>query len=283
VRKVLRHEKTASDGLAVVSQHVVPGERDAADGWSAAQAAVRAVPIVVMEPEWQSVCSLTRVTIDAAVGPFAQRGLNESLGLPVCLGPIEPRVQPLDLMFLTDGYKRLGIKDLAVVSHDAFDTQSQAVVIRQSMAQEPGRAFGVLRWPHFGEPDSRVIVHRNVSHIPSNPPSSLLAISGDAMPDDSDGAQALDVQVQQLARSGALVAPRYDRRFQVAQPTQPDTGARTRDTVALEIRKVIAMVAIVRRCRRNVTTRCAVPLAIAVGDRFGRELRSCNATSPPAR
>ena len=43
------------------------------------------MPVVAMEPVEQLGGSLIRVVVGASVGPFAQRGLNEALGLAVGL------------------------------------------------------------------------------------------------------------------------------------------------------------------------------------------------------
>ena len=46
------------------------------------------VPVVEVVPDWQGGTALIRVLVSAAVGPFAQRRLDEAFGLAVGLRPV---------------------------------------------------------------------------------------------------------------------------------------------------------------------------------------------------
>ena len=46
---------------------------------------VLAVPVVEVSPDRQGLVALRRVGVGAAVGPFAQRGLDKALGLAIGL------------------------------------------------------------------------------------------------------------------------------------------------------------------------------------------------------
>jgi len=78
-----------SVSLAVEPQQVVLGEAEAADGRLAFYAAAWAMPVVSVQPEGQLLGASLRGGVGLGIGPFAERGLNEALGLAVgfrCVG-----------------------------------------------------------------------------------------------------------------------------------------------------------------------------------------------------
>jgi hypothetical protein len=72
--------------LAVEPQQVVLGQAKAADGWPCADTAMRPVPIVAVKPLRQLGGAFVGGVVGAGIGPFAQAGLDEALGLTVRLG-----------------------------------------------------------------------------------------------------------------------------------------------------------------------------------------------------
>ena len=83
-------QERASLRLAVERQDVVPGETEAADGWSGLQASMRPMPIVSMQPGDQFFRSLIGGVVGVGIGPFTQSGLDEALGLAIGLGRVWP-------------------------------------------------------------------------------------------------------------------------------------------------------------------------------------------------
>jgi hypothetical protein len=71
----------------VKRQEVVSGLSQAADRCEAPDALVRAMPVVVVDPAIKHGGSVLGMVIDGAVGPFAQRRLDEALGFAVLVGP----------------------------------------------------------------------------------------------------------------------------------------------------------------------------------------------------
>ena len=51
---------------------------------------MRSMPIVAMQPDWQFGGATVGVSVGLGVGPFAQGGLDEALGLSVGLGRVGP-------------------------------------------------------------------------------------------------------------------------------------------------------------------------------------------------
>src|SRR5690349_7929371 len=66
--------------LGVESQQGVPIETQSADGRKTAQSCMRAVPVIAMQPFWQKSNAFPRMAIGSPIGPFAQSGLDETLG-----------------------------------------------------------------------------------------------------------------------------------------------------------------------------------------------------------
>src|SRR5215204_3738884 len=76
----------AAEGvLAVEPQQVVLGEGEAADRRLGFYPAVWSMPVVSVQPEGQFLGASLRGGVGLGVGPFAERGLDEALGLAVGL------------------------------------------------------------------------------------------------------------------------------------------------------------------------------------------------------
>ncbi|MDA9391333.1 hypothetical protein WN73_11720 [Bradyrhizobium sp. CCBAU 45394] len=56
--------------FSVESQEVVHRYAEAADGWFGLQTTVRAMPVVVMKPDWQVLGALIRGVVGTSVMPF---------------------------------------------------------------------------------------------------------------------------------------------------------------------------------------------------------------------
>ncbi len=110
-------------------QDVVLGQTESADGGFIIDTGVRPMPVVSMQPGRQLFLSLARVFIGLGIGPFAQAGLNESLGLAVGLSRIGLGAdvpQPEALTGLSEGK---GFVARAVVGHHALDLDAETCVI----------------------------------------------------------------------------------------------------------------------------------------------------------
>lgn len=106
------------------------------------------------------------------------------------------------------------------------------------MPSEPGpRAPDKLRHghpapirQHFHVGQARGIVHGHVHELPADAPHLGAAISRDAVSDAADPAELLDVEMQQIAGLGPLIALDGPRRFAAVarvlrRPPAPGPGA----------------------------------------------------------
>src|SRR6185295_14549744 len=158
--------------------------------------------------------------IGLRIGPLAQAGLDEALGLSVGLGRIglgpdvfepEPPAESAEGKRFVAG---------AVVGHHPLNLDAEAFVVGQSGLEEGGSTAFLLIGHDLGEGDARVVVDGDMDELPAEPfaarsPIALpSAIAGDAVANAIDPAELLDIEVDHLARMLALVATRRFAGFQ---------------------------------------------------------------------
>src|SRR5580700_9590056 len=211
----LRH---APLGLAVESQQVVLRQAESANWDFIIDAGVRPVPIVAVQPERQLDPALSGVTIGLCVGPFAQAGLDEALGLSiglwrVWLGPDVTEPEPL-----AGSAEGEGFIAGAVIGHDALDFDAEAFVVGQCGLEEGDGAALLLIGHYLGESDAGMIVDGDMDELPADTSAVALAfaVAGDAVADFVETAELFDVDVDHLAGLGPLVAADRVGRFQGA-------------------------------------------------------------------
>ena len=156
----------------------------------------------------------------SSVGPFAQGGLNETLGFPVGAWRVdlgEDMPQAPAPASRDEGERA---KHLGVVGHDAAYPYSQRGVVLRGMVEERRRAGFALVGEHLGKAHPRTIVNGHERRFPAGAPNMIARIAGDAMSGTLDARQLLAVDVEQLARSGPFVAARQRRRIERRQAAQ---------------------------------------------------------------
>src|SRR5207248_3762133 len=79
----------------------------------------------------------------------------------------------------------------------------------------------------FGIGQTGGIVDGNVDELPTDASSALPAVTGDAVTDDLDAAQLLDVNMDELSGVVSLVAANGFFGIEVAEPRQALTGQDT--------------------------------------------------------
>jgi hypothetical protein len=100
----------AARDLALKLQEVVFGCLESGHQGMAADTCMRAVPVIMMGPLGQHGGALVGMAVDEAVGPFAQRRVDEAFGLAVGLGTVRFGEAVLEL---EDG--AAGTEDRAIV------------------------------------------------------------------------------------------------------------------------------------------------------------------------
>src|SRR5271165_1781561 len=171
---------------------------------------MRPMPVVAVEPSGEFGGALVWGVVGAAVSPFAQAGLDEALGLAVGLGRVGLGADGLEAKHFAGPRERFGSIAGTVVGHDTLDSHAEACVIGDSGLEERDRAFFLLVFHDLAEGDPGCIVDADVDELPAD---AAVAIddaclpSSDPMAHGSDPSKLLNIDMNELARLLALIAP----------------------------------------------------------------------------
>lgn len=210
------------DRLAVEPQQVVLVEGKSADGCFGINATVRSMPIIVMEPPWELLSSLGRVTVWPGICPFTERGLDEAFGLSIGFGRVGFRLDVAQAELLARIAEVMGFVTGAVVCHDACDGDTHACVMGDRSLQEGDRADGRFVRLHLNEGQPRSVVDTNMGELPAETlattTSTALAfpVSGYPMSNAVDAAEFFDVDVDQFAGMCTFVTTHRLGRIEIA-------------------------------------------------------------------
>src|ERR1700692_4097164 len=165
--------------------------------------------------------------IGLSVSPFAQTGLDEALGLAVGFWSVGLGADVFEAEPLAELAEGEGLVAGAVVGHDAFDLDAEAVVVGEGGLEEAGGASLLLVGHDLGEGDAGVVVDGDMDELPAEPfapcpPVALpSAVAGDAMTDSIDPAELLDVEVDHPARMFTLIPAHRFLRLQSRELVEP--------------------------------------------------------------
>lgn len=181
---------------------------------------MRPVPVVVMQPGRQVSRPLLGAFIAAGVGPLAQARLDKALGLAVGTWRIGLRADVPQSQAAAQAPERSGPIAGAVVSHDSPEADAQSAVVAQGLKQSPASAVAALIRVQAREGQPGCIVDGYVDKLPARATGVLLTVAGDPMPGLPETTEFLDVQVQEVAGGGVLVAHHHRGWFQLSQPVK---------------------------------------------------------------
>src|SRR3989304_3922162 len=167
----------AEYALAVEPQQVVLGEGEAADRHPAFYPGVRAMPVVSVQPDWELFGSTIRVRVGRSIGPFAQRGLNEAFGLAVGLGRVGPGADVLEVEIAAGVAEVEGSVAGAVVGHDPFEGEGEALVVGEGGFEEGDGATLLLVGEDLREGQARGVVDADVDELPADAAGVALALA----------------------------------------------------------------------------------------------------------
>src|ERR1044071_4120788 len=166
------------------------------------------MPVVSVEPERQRSSAVVRGWVGLSVGPFAQGGLDQALGLAVCLGRI--RLGPDVLEAELAAGRAEGLRAIAgtIVGHHASNRDAEVRVVGDRGLEEGDRALLFLVGEDLREGHAGGVVDADVDELPSDAPALALprSIAGDARADPVEAAKLFDIDVDQFAGMLALVA-----------------------------------------------------------------------------
>src|SRR3954451_20367349 len=166
------------------------------------------MPVVWVQPDRQRSGAVIRGGVGLSVGPFAQGGLDEALGLAVGLGRIGLGPDVLETEIATGRAEGLGAKAGAIVGHHTGNRDAKVRVVGDRRLEEGDRALLLLVREDLREGHAGGVVDADVDERPSDAPALVLtgSIAGDAMADAVEATELFDIDVDQFAGMLALVA-----------------------------------------------------------------------------
>src|SRR3954466_2001820 len=137
-----------------------------------------------------------------------KRGLDEALGLAVCLGRIGLGPDVLEAEIAAGAAERLGAIAGAIVGHHTGNRDAEVRGVGDRRLEEGDRALLFLVGEDLREGHAGGIVDADVDELPSDAPALALtgSITGDAMADPVEAAELFDIDVDQFAGMLTLVA-----------------------------------------------------------------------------
>jgi len=173
--------------------------------------------VVVPEPAVECSAAFAAGSVDRAVGPAVEQGADEALGFPVGLRSARPCAGVVDAE--PSGGERVAGRTVggAVVGEDALDLDAVAGKEDDGAVEKAGRGRGPFVGEDFGVGETAVVVDGDVDVVPAAEAAAMAVRVGaarasgaawacaDALASRLETAELLDVDVNELARTRALV------------------------------------------------------------------------------
>ncbi len=206
--------------LGVKAQQVVLMKTCSADWWQQTEASMRSVPVVLVYPRSEVLFSLCGVLVGAGICPFVECSFDEALCLAVGLGPVGPGAPTLDAECLELVAPGIGAITDAVIGDDGLGFDAVTLVEAERRVQEVqhGGALFIRVYGREGKP--AMVVDGDMDELGTDARHLVAAVAGDPVRGTGDARQALDVDVQHVARSRVLVPHNHRSGFQIAHPVE---------------------------------------------------------------
>src|SRR5271155_889649 len=192
--------------------------------WSVGQSGVWPSGVVMAEPIGKSVLARLGGGVGLRVGPLAQAGLDEPLGLTVGARGVGLGAEVAQRKGTASLPPMVAAISRAVVGHDALDGDAVGGEPGERALEKRHRAFLALVAQHLAKGQARGIINADVEVFPASAAPPVAGIAGDAVPNRLDTAELLDIDMDQLAWPLALVAHRRRFVFERRQPAQPEAA-----------------------------------------------------------
>ena len=176
---------------------------------------MRAMPVVVVEERVEALGALFGVGVGVCVSPFAQRGLDEALGLAVSLWGVGACEAVLEAESGDDRAHGVGAIAGAVVGVDALGGDAVPGKEGEGGVEESDGTASGLVGEELGEGEAGMVVDGDVEELPTGARGVIvLAIAGDAMAWAHDAGELFDIEMDEFARMLALIAAEGRRRLE---------------------------------------------------------------------
>jgi hypothetical protein len=144
--------------------------------------------------------------------------LDEAFGFPVGARAVGSGAEVTQSEPSAGGGEAVRDVAAAVVGHDAGDFDAVAGVPGNQSSKEGGSGRGSFVSQDFGISQTGSVVDGDVNELPADTSGTLSVVAGDAVADDSDAAQFLGVDMNELSGMVSLVAADGFLRVEVLEP-----------------------------------------------------------------
>src|SRR5215831_11231310 len=201
----------------------------------AAESAMTAMPIVVVQPARERRGSMGRTGERRAVGPLPQHGANEPFGLAVGPGRVRTGASVVKAQRLGGGAEYTRPVPGTVIGEDALDADAAPVKPAHGSTQECRDGQPLLVAEHLGIGHARAVVDADVRELPTDAPRLAMTVASDPMAHVPDAAELLDIPMQQLPGPRPFVPhPRWPRGERL-QAGQAELAQRAGDSRAADL------------------------------------------------
>ena len=190
---------------------------------------VWAMPVVIVEKERQTSRALGGMRVSMSIGPFAQRSLDEALGLAVSARS----VRASEALFEAEACD-LGALERAAVAGTVVGIETlwlDAEVLEESergVEKGDGTLSGFV-WQELSEGDPGMIIDGDVKILPASARAVIMAITRDTAAGALDASEFFDVEMNEFAGVSVLVAAQRSRGFQGFEASETVAAQQTRD------------------------------------------------------
>jgi hypothetical protein len=189
---------------------------------------MRAMPVVVMQPGKQLGVALLGIEIGADVDPLAESGLDESLGFAVGAGSVGAGEVVTQAELKDSGAKGVGAITVTVIGEQTANADTEGGVVSHGGEEEGNCISGGEGRQNLGKGNAGMVVNGDVKVFPTAVMLATAAAIGTNL-DLGEAAQLLDIEVEQIARSGMLITHNGNGRLQIADAVQTQTTENTAD------------------------------------------------------
>src|SRR5262249_26403709 len=178
--------------------------------------------IVMLQPTRQHAGTICRTVVRSPVGPLAQRGLDEALGLAVRARRVGTCAAMAHAQGPTRGAEAVRTVRRSVVGQDPTDGNTERAKPAEGAPQEGPGAHGALVRQDLDVGDPGMIVDSDVQVLPPNPVVhvDVAGAAGNPVADSRDTTKLFHIEMQQIARPRVLVPLSHRWGAQAPAPRQ---------------------------------------------------------------
>ena len=185
--------------------------------------------VVVVGPGSEGEVALVGVGPVSGIGPFAQSGLDEAFGFAIGLRRVRASAAVFEAHLETSLAKLVGAIAAAVIGEQSADEDAVASEEVHRIPEEGDGGRGLLIGKDASEGQARVIVDSDMQGLPTGM-FLLTTAAAIAAPNDLlEAGHALDVEMEEIAGEGMLIAHHGRQRMQIAPAAETSAAQNAAD------------------------------------------------------